>query len=493
LIKKLVLLLFTTGSFIPFFSLCAKTSYFVDPLWVGAELGTQQFPWKRLTDNTWSQINLALQTGNVTVFFAAHPKATEIDNCYDTDHDGKQDGIDLVRRTEDNSFLLTLDGGSFFRAGNVGEWSSNSSKAMCKINDINSQNEKHRKISRIAINKFRIEKNDNGKAISICGDFWEISNCDIYHTPQVHDGPLIDVVPVADKAHEGSSYHSVPCTDIRIHDNLIHHSCGELIYVGGGGCSKSDPTGQELCQGFPSHKNIFIYNNSFFAGGVYGQEGDAIDCKGGLSNVHIVNNTIFNMKSPSYRAIVMQGQTAATEGQQAIIERNFIHHCTGLMDAAVAIVNNWGTPGKVIVRNNVIAFNDKSAIKVYGGRSIDIMNNTIYKNDGYGIDIEGGTVTVMNNLLIDNTDKYQVFRRNAVVKCFNNGFSGECQDACNHCIEMLSSGVFRNASGNDFIPMSNSKVLEKGIPISGFSEDISGKVRKAGSWTLGAFEMIGDR
>jgi hypothetical protein len=471
----------------------ATTSYFLDPHWNGVTNGTASAPWRSLTENSWVQINSSLRTDDVIVFFSARPKTSDVDNCYDSNLDGKQDGIDLVKRTTESRFFLTFDGGSFFKAQDTGRWVSNSGKSMCKVKHFNSQNSDHKKISRISINKFKIEKCDNGKAIAICGDFWTISNCDVFHTPQVHDGPLILLVPVADKRHGGSDYYAPACTDISMINNTIHHSCGELIYLGGGGCLQPDSIGGELCKGFPSHTNITISKNILYEGGIYGQEGDAIDCKGGLSNVRIVGNEIRDMHSPVYRAITMKGQNWDTLATQAIIEKNFIHHCTHLDDAAIAIVNNWGTPGIVEIRNNIVAFNDRSAIKIYGGKAIRIINNTLYRNGGLGIDIQDGIVTIQNNLLIDNLNKNQIFFKGQAVTCSNNGFSGVGFKECSNCIEELSDKILTDVSKNNFSPSKNIKNIQKGIPDKLFLDDFTGKIRSSDSWTLGAFEMINNK
>ena len=473
--------------------LSATALYFVDPLWNGNTLGTASSPWKSLTANCWTQINETLRTSDVTLFFSARPRAHDIDNCYDTDLDGKQDGIELIKKTTQSKFTLSFDGGSFFKTSDSGNWAKNDGKSMCKVLHFNSQNEKHSKISRIKINKFRIEKDDNGKAVSICGDFWMISNCDIYHTPQVNDGPLIFLVPVADKQHKGTNYYAPNCTDISIINNQIHHSCGELLYLGGGGCTQIDSTGGAPCRGFPSHTNITIAKNSFYEGGVYGQEGDAIDCKGGLSNVHITGNEIYNMHSPAYRAITMKGLNLDTLVTQAIIEKNYIHHCTGLDDAAIAIVNNWGTPGIVEIRNNIVAFNDKSAIKIYGGRAIRVINNTLFSNGGLGIDIQGGNITVQNNLLIANSNKNQIHFKGSQVKCSNNGFSGNGFKMCSNCVSGLSARTFINVIKSNFLPSKGSNILQIGIPDKNFSDDFTGKNRNSDTWTLGAFETSNNK
>ncbi len=49
----------------------ADTSLYVDPDWVGVHTGTAVNPWAALDSTTWSQINTALGSGNVTIYFSA--------------------------------------------------------------------------------------------------------------------------------------------------------------------------------------------------------------------------------------------------------------------------------------------------------------------------------------------------------------------------------------------------------------------------------------
>lgn len=471
-------------AFLVFFCIpsIARTDFYVDPQWTKKENGSSQHPWKSLSDKSWEIINAALLRSDVTVFFSSHPESIDSDNCYDPNNDLQQEGIELTKKMTDSKFYLTFDGGSLYNSNIQGKWEINRGKSMCRIKHFNSQNDIRKKTNRIKINKFRIEKNDNGKALSICGDYWTISNCDIYHSPLVKDGPLILIVPVADKEHGGSNYNAPQCTDITLTNNKIHNSCGELIYLGGGGCTKVDSTGNNYCQGFPSHKNITISNNYLYEGGIYGQEGDGIDCKGGLSNVLISNNEIFNMHSPAYRAITTKGIN------NAIIEKNYIHNCTGLDDAAIAIVNNWGTPDKVDIRNNIITFNDRSGIRIYGGKNINIINNTIYNNKGHGIELLGGSGSVVNNLLIDNLKPDQIFSRNNSIICSNNGFSGKNRNFCNNSVFNLTDKIFRNVNMTDFSLSDGVNRLQIGIPWKNFSDDFKGKVRNRKFWTIGALE-----
>jgi hypothetical protein len=470
-------------------ALHAEDTLYVDPEWNGGtQCGSSSFPWQSLSKSAWDNINKKLMYNDVMVIFSAYAASKNRENVYDSDHDLKQNGIELMARTAATKFNLTFDGGSLYNTCEMGIWKLNRTTKMCKIKHFNSQNSSQKKISHIKINKFRIEKNDDGKALTICGDSWVISNCDIYHTKDVKDGPLVLLVPVADKRHGGSDYNAPACSCISIVDNQIHSSCGELIYLGGGGCTNADSTGINNCQGFPSHTNITISGNTLYEGGVYGGEGDAIDCKGGISNLFIVKNVIHNMHSSQYRAITLKGQNYKIDTSLTVIEKNYIHHCTGLDDAAIAIVNNWGTPGIIAIQNNIIVFNDRTGILVYGGKNIEITYNTICNNSGYGVAVLGGRVSVKNNLLIDNSESIQLYSISKNLFCLKNGFSGGQVRCCNQCISNLNGSIFSNADKQNYSIVKTTE-LQIGTPSEKFFDDFNGQIRSNKAWTLGALEQ----
>ena len=71
-------------------------------------------------------------------------------------------------------------------------------------------------------------------------------------------------------------------------------------------------------------------------------------------------------------------------------------------DAAIAVVDSWGIPQGVTVRNNVINNVNAVGIKVYDSQDLaGIYNNTLSSCGGVGIQAYPA-VSVMNNLVFGN-------------------------------------------------------------------------------------------
>jgi hypothetical protein len=478
-------------SFISFFSqvAVAEIFFYIDPKYTGSTRnGSSTSPWISLDSAAWMVVNNALQSQNVTVFCSARKAASDTDQVY-----GAPSEIDLNQRTNTSSFILTFDGRSMYNTNNVSpNWQSYYGTSKCNVRDFNAQNSTHSKRSNITIDGFRISMTASGKAVSICGDNWTLKNSDIFHAPGVKDGPLVLIVPTADSAHEGSSSYCPASANITIANNTIHDSYGELIYVGGGGCSSVDSTGTSLCMGFPAHNGVTIQGNILYNGGVYGAQGDGIDVKGGLYNLKIINNTIYSLNDPGasgIRAIVHQGARYGDPDQNNLIANNYIHDAK-VEDAAIALVNSWGTPRGIEVRNNIIANASKVGIKIYNGSNLSLYNNTIYKSGSYGISVTAGTVVIQNNLLLSNNAGGTQTSISGTITSTHNAFSNTWGGTCASCVSGLTSSDVVNADGGNLHPAIGSQVLDVGITLSSFTIDLDGTPRPQGSgWDIGAYEF----
>jgi Right handed beta helix region len=478
-------------SFISFFSqaVVAETVFYVDPDYTGStQDGSAVSPWFSLDSAAWGVINNSLNSQNVTVFFSARKAASDTDQVY-----GAPSEIDLNKRTNTSSFMLTFDGHSMYNTNPASpNWQSYSGTSKCNVRDFYAQNGTHTKRSNITIDGFRISMTVGGKAVAICGDNWTLKNSDIFHTSTATDGPLVLIVPTSDSAHEGSSWYCPASTNITIANNTIHDSYGELIYVGGGGCSSADSTGTSLCMGFPAHNGVTIQNNTLYNGGVYGAQGDGIDVKGGLYNLQLINNTIYNLNDPralGIRAIVHQGARDGDPDQNNLIANNYIHD-VWVGDAAIALVNSWGTPRGIEVRNNIIANATKAGIKIYTGSNLSLYNNTIYKSGSYGVLVQAATVVVKNNLLLSNNSGGTQTSLGGTITSSNNAYSNTWNGACASCVPGLTLSDVVNAAGGDFHPTVASRVIDVGIALPSFSTDYDGTTRPQGSgWDIGAYEF----
>jgi len=440
-----------------------------------------------LGSTEWAAINNALTTRDVIVYFSARVASSDTDQVY-----GAPSEIDINNKTT-NSFRLTLDGHSKYNANDSApSWQNYSGTAKAKVRNFLSQNGSRTKLNKVTIDGFRISMTAGGSAVSICGDDWIVRNSDIFHTSGATDGPLILIVPTANGPNGGTDWWCPASSNITIENNVIHDSQGELVYVGGAGCSVEDNTGLSHCDGFPSHTNILIQNNNIYNGGVYGAQGDGIDSKAGLSNLRIRNNTIYNLNDPQnndIRAIIINGARTSDPDQNIIVEGNLIYNVRA-EDAAIALVDGWGTPKGVEVRNNVIANLQRGdGITVYRGTNHKLYNNTIYKATGPGITVVTGSVSVINNLLVGNNGGGDQTSFSGTVTSTNNGYSNTFGGSCTNCVSGFSAATFANAAANNLHLVSGSAAIDRGTSLATFSTDKDGVARPQGAaWDIGAYE-----
>jgi hypothetical protein len=478
----------------------AETFFYVDSSWTGAQSGTFAAPWISLNGTAWDAINARLQTGGVTIYFSARKADLSGDGLYDSNGDGGQDIIDLTRRTANTSFFLTFDGSSYYNSSEVNPaWVANTGPTMCVVQAFEAQNAAHLKYSNIRIHGFRIVRNTGGKLVSISGDNVTVDNCDMSHTATATDGPGLYLVPTADSSHEGTAYYAQPCTNIVIRNNIVHDTFGEAMYLGGGGAHPGQ-TGS----GYPSHSHILIESNTIYRASIYGGQGDGIDVKGGIDFLTIRGNEIYSLSSFNsafdVRAIVLQGQFQQRAGQTRLVEKNRIHDCSGLEDAAISVNNSWGNPQGLTLRNNLI-YNIKAnrgtpgGIKVYGSQDVvGIYNNTIYNCAGFGVDVQNGAqAAVVNNLAVYNNVGNSPPQGQATsIVSDGNAFSLPWVSPSEgpHSLGLSKAdivGTLANPSAGDFHLKAGSSVLAKGIVLNDFADDIAGNVRGA-IWDIGAYQ-----
>jgi hypothetical protein len=462
------------------------TNYYLDPDWAGTQSGTQAQPFASFTSGAWSTINAALATDDVTVYLSARAAGSDTEDVLNAT-------INITAKTANPAGMLTINGRGFYNTNDSSpSWSAYSGSSKARINAVDSQNDSHVKYNKVIIDGVHIFQNSGGKGLTICGDNWTIQNSNIEHGAS-GGSPLVLLVPTSDSAHEGSSAWCPASSNITIQNNNIHDSVGELIYLGGAGCSQNDANlSNTSCNGKPSHNNISILNNTLKNCGSFASQGDCIDMKGGLTNVTIRGNDIANSGAVT-RAIVGQGIQTDGTNQNILIERNYIHNHTSIEDAAIAIVNSWGTPNGYTVRNNIIAtITSGAGIHVYGTQStgVKLFNNTIYNASGSCMSSNSGsTVEVRNNACLSNNGGGAQTSLSGTITSTNNAFSGTWGGTCTSCVAGLSTNAFTNLAGGDFSVPSGSALRNLGMTLTSFSDDHIGTSRPQDSgWDIGARE-----
>src|SRR6266478_5158443 len=475
----------------------AGTNFYVDPDWTGAKSGTQRRPFAILDRSAWHRINAALASGDVTIYFSARKADNDTPDYYDTRGNWVQIEVDLTKKTTTGSFLLTLDGKSFYNTNDSSpSWMPNTGSSMCVVRNFNSQNHSHLKYSNITIHGFNIICNTGTKAVAICGDNWTVENCDISHTSAATDGPCVLLVPTADGAHEGSSYYAPPCSNITIRNNVIHDTFGEAIYLVGGGSSPGTAG-----SGYPSHTNVSVLNNEIYNAGRWGGQGDGIDVKGGIQQLTICSNNIHDCAyaDQGSRGIVAQGQPSpAPSGALQTYERNYIHNMNHATEG-ITIADTWGVPAGAVIRNNIISgitggAGSKAGIAIYSSQNqILVRNNTIYNCAGLGIGTAAGAnVLLRNNLLIaNNAGGHQVDLSHGTVDSDYNAYSNTWGYASegSHSLTLSAQDVTNtliDPTNGDFHLVAGAPVIGKAQTQRQFSDDFSGATRGP-SWDIGAF------
>ena len=230
----------------------------------------------------------------------------------------------------------------------------------------------------------------------------------------------------------------------------------------------------------------------FTTAGLEVAQGDGIDMKAALTNVTITQNMFYALGT-DVRGIVTQGQTTAGAAQNIVIERNYLHDMT-VDDSAIAIVNSWGTPKGVTIRNNIIdTIASGMGIKIYDGSELTVYNNTIYNAATTGIYISAGTVTVQNNLLLSNNgggNNAQVDWTGTITQS-NNGYTGTTfGETCTTCqSELVLASTVTDAANGVFSLVTDSLAINNGATIAGFANDYAGTSRPQGAaWDIGAME-----
>jgi hypothetical protein len=477
-----------------------SASFYVDSDWTGIRNGTASQPFAVLDSSAWSNINSALAIDDVTIYFSARKAVSDTPSYYHAAGvDGVQLEIDLTRKTTSGSHLLTLDGSSFYNTSESSpSWASYRGSHMCIVRDFNSQNASHIKYNNITIHGFTIICNASTKLVTISGDNWVIENCDASHTSAATDGPGVLLVPTADGAHEGSNSYVPACTNITIQNNVIHDTEGEAIYLGGGG---SNPG--EAGSGYPSHTNVSVLNNEIYNAGRWGGQGDGIDVKGGIQQLTIRSNNIHDCAyaDQGSRGIVAQGQPSpAPSDVLQTYERNYIHNMNHATEG-IAIVDTWGVPAGVDIRNNIISgitggSGSKAGIALYSSQNqIFVRNNTIYNCAGLGMGTAAGAnVVLRNNFLIGNNGGgNEVDLSHGTVDSDYNAYSIPWGYALEgpHFVSLTRDQALAavvNAIAGDFHPSETSPLKDAAVTQGTFSDDFYGTVRISGLWDIAAVQ-----
>lgn len=469
----------------------APNIFYVDSRFTGTPLGTQSNPWVSLN---WTTLNTVLATNDATVFLSALTAGGVTEAVYSaTGSTSQADGIDGNSLTANAGHRLYIDGTSYYNSNNTTPlWLVNpfartiadpSTGRACWVKYFLTQNDGHAKRNNITIFGLHLATPADNKAFSLCGDNLYVLACEAEDTAHVASGgPLGLLVPTADAAHEGSSAYAPKCTNIIIMGNHFHDSQGELVYLGGGG---SNPG--QAGSGYPSHDQITVSSNRLHRSAIFGDQGDAIDKKGGLTNTRIEHNEIFDLGKSSdspVRGIVTQGlyDVAANTNY---IRWNRIYGITNIDDAPIAVVNSFGSEKDLVVGGNVIYACTRSGntvgVKSYGTTgTLYLLNNTIVGMENVGFYLETGTTLYSKNNFLsgNNGGASQVdYRSSTVTASDYNAYVGSSWGYGSEGVHTISTTAllnFVNAATNNYNLITNAVVASAGVAVTGVPTDFNG-------------------
>lgn len=259
--------------------------------------------------------------------------------------------------------------------------------------------------------------------------------------------------------------------DVSVHDNYIHDTGGEGIYMGHGfynGRAESRCDGQFTYA--HSIHNVRIYNNLIEDVGF-----DGIQIKNADKDVKVYNNTVRNYGTRNEGA--HNEGLFLGEGTVGDFYSNMIDTGTGTGCQIQAM--------RVNLYNNVFLNSGKHGMYVAHGPQVkrdgdfNIFNNTIYNSAEYGFvfyNEDGGAKRFMNNLVVKSGT---AFKNGAKVEMSNNLFT-----------ESLTDAGFVNINSSNAKLSSGSKAINAGKDLSSFgvTTDFNGKAR-SGAYDIGAYEF----
>ncbi|HMI67843.1 MAG TPA: right-handed parallel beta-helix repeat-containing protein, partial [Cyclobacteriaceae bacterium] len=272
--------------------------------------------------------------------------------------------------------------------------------------------------------------------------------------------------------------------NVSIHDNYIHESGGEGIYLG-----DSFYTGTLVFCGSTQYchevRGVRIYNNRFENTGR-----ESIQVGSGVSDVEIYNNKIYNYGAGNLNT--QNGGVQLGVGTAGRLYNNFIKGGTGPAIAVQGIGGDY-------VYNNVIVNPGQEAITV-NTRPTPLSTDIV--NKGYL-----GGVYVVNNTIVNaasaaiieyvNGAPGNVLYNNLIVasstvwdKTYT---TTDWKRSNNIVIPLLANAKFVNPGADDYHLSSGSLAIDAGTNVSayGITSDADRKSRPAGaSFDAGAYEFI---
>jgi hypothetical protein len=273
--------------------------------------------------------------------------------------------------------------------------------------------------------------------------------------------------------------------DVRIHDNYVHDTAGEGLYVGHTFYLKGVSTS---CGTRLPHiiDGLKIYNNVIRNSGW-----EAIQIGSTPGGAEVYNNKIENYGTRN--TLYQNNGVQFGEGAPGKFYNNYINGGKGI---ALFILSN----GSNVVYNNIIVNPGHDAIfcddRTATGTGFRFINNTIINPGTNGIRIYSDLVSmnnVHNNIIVNpgSFTKYTYPRTGNDAYVYLLSKTMRVTMSNNQFTRDIATIKFRNASGYDYALTSASPVINKGFNISTYNitKDFANEVRLSGTtYDIGAHE-----
>jgi hypothetical protein len=324
--------------------------------------------------------------------------------------------------------------------------------------------------------------------------FWEVTALDT-NTPSWSTSTLYESDP---------RLVAVGATNMEIGHFRIETVHGECMYIGGANPGDTILDVDEDEFGNLNH-DIFIHHGYFNNCGASGGQGDCIDCKNGVTKLHVADCEFDNCLNASGAGAVIFGQSFVSGlNQEHLVERCYFHDMAGAGTGRAIYVLSSTHPeapykgyNGITVRNCIVDTCKQGVMFGNVGElhNVFVYNNTIYNTTFEGIDIDaldGGVSSVTNNLLLQNNSSgaQVVFGGSAHDSDYNayDGSSFGYGSEGTNTISVTTASEVTDAVGGDFTLKSGASSESAGVTIAGFSDDNTGKIRSV-PWDIGAHEL----
>lgn len=389
-------------------SLAYGADYYVDPDVSAGGAGSQASPWNTTTGK-WGTINAALASGDVTIHFSALEAAGTSPEVYAS--------YISVERTDTGPRTLTLEGHSLYNTNDATPaWVANPTpiatayrgSRVARVTGSGSlalgwsRGSTNPRQDRVTMRGFEVT--GAGARMGFAGDDTVVEWIWMHDVTGLGPGMSL-LYPYPDNPSATAADRLFdPVTGVTIQDCWLENIYGEAIYLGS--INPDIPVSLQISDG-NQHSDVSVLRTTVINPGYGGGQGDAIDCKNGITRLTIEDCDLSGWNG---MAAIILPQTMSNVDQQAIIRGNYIH------DGDASGEERYGIYGV-------------SSANKYGYKGVRIEQNII-NSPTAGIYFTGAA-TAAENIVVDN---------NFIRDCRSNGIVMISMDAGGICSDNLVLG-----------------------------------------------------